>query len=123
MALQVSRIEEVPRGFGKKRKLNENDTDDGQFPVMVEVCQNKAAKTDIKSCMPTQEGSPVFIPSYALDIQHEKETEDEEYALFGTSSNSPTSSAESDSDDDKDDEMDDDASTLFKPIFNEFFRQ
>ena len=28
-------------------KLNENSADDCQFPVMVEVCQNKAAKTDI----------------------------------------------------------------------------
>ena len=46
VALQVSQIEEVPRGFGKNRKLNENDADDCQFPVMVEVCQNKAAKTD-----------------------------------------------------------------------------
>ena len=37
VALQVSRIEEIPRGFGKKRKLNEengNDADDCQFPVM-----------------------------------------------------------------------------------------
>ena len=121
VALQVSRIEEVPRGFGKKRKLNEengNDADDCQFPVMAEVCQNKAAKMDIESCMPTQEGSPVFNPSYVVDIQHEKETEDEEYALFGTPSNSPTSSAESDSDDGKDDEMDADAGTLFKPRFN-----
>ena len=63
VALQVSRIEEVPRGFGKKRKLNQNDAD---------VCQNKAAKTDIESCMPTQEGSPVSNPSYVLDNQHEK---------------------------------------------------
>ena len=118
MASQVSRIEEVPRGFGKKRKLNENNSDDCQLPVMVEVCQNKAAKMDIESCMPTQDGYPVFNPSYVLDIQHEKETEDEEYALFGTPSNSPTSSAESDSDDDKDDEMDDNDGTLFKPIFN-----
>ena len=90
MALQVSRIEEVPRGFGKKRKLNENDADNCQFPVMVKVCQNKAAKTDIESCMATQESSPVFNPSYVLDVQHQKETEDEEYALFGTPSNSPT---------------------------------
>ena len=95
--------------------MNENDADDCQFPAVVEACQNKAAKTDTESYMPTQEGSPVFNPSYVLDIQHEKETEDEEYALFGTLSNSPTSSAESDSDDD---EMDDDAGTLFKPIFN-----
>ena len=65
VALQVLQIEEVLRGFGKKRKLNEengNDADDCQFPVMVEVCQNKAAKTDIESCMPMQEGSPVFNP-------------------------------------------------------------
>ena len=95
--------------------MNENDADDCQFPAMVEVCQNKAAKTNTESYMPMQEGSPLLNPSYVLDIQHKKETEDEEYALFGTPSNSPTSSAESDSDDN---EMDDDAGTLFKPIFN-----
>ena len=44
--------------------------------------------------------------------------EDEEYALFGTPSNSPTSSTESVSDDDKDEEIDDNAGTLLKPIFN-----
>ena len=69
IALQVSRIEEVPRGFGKKRKLDDEDNiDECQFPVAIEVCQNEAAKMDIESCMPTPEGSPVFNPSRVLNI-------------------------------------------------------
>ena len=86
VVLQVLQIEEVLRGFGKKRKLNEengNDVDNCQFPAIVEACHNKAAKTDIGSCMPMQEGSPVFNPSYVLDIQHKKEKEDKEYTSFG----------------------------------------
>ena len=60
IALRVSRIKEVPRGFRKKRKLD--DVDECQFPVAVEVCRNEAAKADTESCMPTPGGSPIFNP-------------------------------------------------------------
>ena len=78
IALQVSRIEEVPRGFGNKRKLDEDNIDECQFPVAVEVCQNETAKTDIESYMSTSQGSLIFNLSQILDIQHEIEKEDKE---------------------------------------------
>ena len=89
IALQVSRIEEAPRGLGKKIKLNPVEKE-CQFPVSIEVNQNANPKTDIDSFMPVSEVSPVFNPSCVLDIQHEEDKGDdhEEYRLFGTPSNS-----------------------------------
>ena len=86
IAIQVFRIEEVPRGFGNKRKLDEDNIDECQFPVTVEVCQNETAKTDIESYMSTSQGSSIFNVSHILDVQHEIEKEDEEYRLFGAPS-------------------------------------
>ena len=64
--------------------------------------------------------SPEFNPSTTVTFKHVKETDDEEYRLFGTpscsSSSSPQHSDKESSDDEN--EMDDDTSMSFNPLFN-----
>ena len=116
ICLKISRMEEVPRGMGKKRKLSEDEV---QFPIDVDVQVNNSVDEGFQNCMPTPQ-SPEFNPSTMVTFKHAKETDDEEYRLFGTPSSSSLSSpqrSDKESSDDED-EMDDDTGMSFNPLFN-----
>ena len=116
ICLKISGMEEVLRGMGKKRKLSEDKV---QFPVDVDVQVNNSVDKGFQNCMPTPQ-SPEFNRLTMVTFKHAKETDDEEYRLFGTpscsSSSSPKRSDNESSDDE--DKMDDDTGMSFNPLFN-----
>ena len=143
ICLMVSRLEEVPRGMGGKRKHDDGKEVECQFPVHVMVNDNNDDDDDVMmfpNSMPFGT-SPEFNPSSIINVQNEEFKDNEEYRLFGTPSSthsdddndgpieeddnhqrgdgeSNTAIESDDNDDDDDDEMDDDTGTSFTPLFN-----
>ena len=116
ICLKISRMEEVQRGMGKKRKLSEYEV---QFLIDVDVQVNNSVDKGFQNCVPTPQ-SPEFNQLTMVTFKHVKETDDEEYRLFGTPSSSSLSSpqcSDNKSSDDED-EMDDDTGMSFNPFFN-----
>ena len=102
ICLKVSRLEEVPRGMGRKRKHDDGKEVECQFPVNVMVNDNND-DDDVMfpNSMPFRT-SPEFNPSSIINVQNEDLKDDEEYRLFGT-----LSSTHSDDDNDCQIEEDD----------------
>ena len=96
-----------------------NENVGNQYPVNVQVkfLDDGSCFEDI---MATSK-SPEFNPLTTLNFNHAKETDDEEYRLFGTPSSSSSSSPQQSDDESSDeDEMDDDTGPFFffSPLTN-----
>ena len=142
ICLMVSRLEEVPRGMGKKRKHDETEVVECQFSVDVRINDNAVDDDDelFPNSMPS--GTlPKSNPSLIINVRTEGLKDDEEYQLFGMPSSTHSDDddvltaeqGEGDNDDariedvagsdddaavEEDNKMDDDAGMLFTPLLN-----
>ena len=127
ITLQISRMNELPRGFGKHKR------NFGLSSMVEATVRDESGDKEFGSSSPNDKG--VFNPDMVICTQNQTnslmneqpkndnqascsmkerpENDDEKYRLFGT-----PSTHSSDDDDDDDDKFDDDNGTCFKPLFN-----